>query len=30
MNTLLEILQEIGVKEDTLQKLKKDVNYVPV
>ena len=30
MNILLEILEEIGVKEDTLQKLKKDVNYVPV
>ena len=30
MDTLLEILEEIGVKEDTLQKLKNDVNYVPV
>jgi len=30
MNTLLEILDEIGVKEDTLKKIKKDVNYVPV
>ena len=30
MDTLLEILEEIGVKEDTLKKLKKDINYVPV
>jgi hypothetical protein len=30
IDTLLEILEEIGVKEETLQNLKKDLNYVPV
>jgi hypothetical protein len=30
MDTLLEVLREMGAKEETLQNLKKDVNYVPV
>ena len=30
INTLLEILEEMGVEEETLQNLKKDINYVPV
>jgi hypothetical protein len=30
MDTLLEVLREMGAKEETLNKLKNDVNYVPV
>ncbi len=30
MDTLLEVLREMGAKEETLQNLKKDVNYVPI
>ena len=30
MDTLLEVLKEMGAKEETLNKLKNDVNYVPV
>jgi hypothetical protein len=30
IDTLLELLREMGVKEKTLESLKKDVNYVPV
>ena len=30
MDTLLEVLREMGAKEETLKNLKKDVNYVPV
>lgn len=30
IDTMLEVLREMGAKEETLQNLKKDVNYVPV
>jgi hypothetical protein len=30
LDTLLDVLREMGAKEETLQNLKKDVNYTPV
>jgi hypothetical protein len=30
LDTLLEILQEMGAKEETLKSLKKDMNFSPV
>ena len=30
LDTLLDVLREMGVKEETLQNLKKDVNYTPI
>jgi len=30
LDTLLDLLREMGAKEETLENLKQDVNYIPV